>query len=417
MIVNVPINRIADNPFQPRMLYADVEDLAASISGMKGELKATCGLIHVPNGRLVIDGQPAPFSGSLPPADDPAWSVELSEGHRRYRAFKLLAESDADYATMPVNVIPMDDRTMDNMAWDENVARAELSPVEKARALQRTLDKFGLTQAALAEQRRMSPSAVSNALRLLKLPEVLLDAIHAGKLSERHGIAYLPAMDIPEADLKLAGLTTRLQFGLTYDAPRPDVLARRLVEIGDVTADQVREIVERIRRRSLEAKLRARNEQQAREQAQARAAEPAKPAPTMVATGTPSAPVPIPGLPPKSAPAAEGHDFGADPDNEFEAEARQEIQSDEAPPAPQPIVMPAPEFLPDVVISITLKRPAGGPASFLMSAGEAGQWPRMSKGALPDLRAAFDATVAQFLPAEQPAGEQILMEMEVPSDE
>ncbi len=424
MIVNVPTNRTSDNPYQPRMLYADVEDLAASILSMKNELKATKGLIQVPNGRLVIDGQPAPFSGSLPPDNDQNWSVELSIGHRRLRAFRFLEESDADYATMPVNVIPLDDRTMDNLAWDENVVRTELSPVEKARALQRTLDKFSLSQADLAKQRRMSPSAVSNALRLLKLPEALLSAIHEGKLTERHGVRYLPILDITEADLKLAKgqISDKTNFGVSWEGATPGALARRMVEINDVTADQVEAIVSRTKQRVDEAKKRAWNEQQAREQARARASEPEKQAPTMVAT--PSAPVPIPGLPARPVPAAESDESGADEDNEFAAEARQEIMADEAPqtlpetsPAPQPLVMPRkPRELPVIILTARISRVDGSPTAFTLSIAEGNSFPQFFNGPLDELPGAVQHAVALFIPpqGETPVdGEQILMEMPV----
>src|SRR3989304_4223458 len=232
MIVNVPLDRIRDNPFQPRQTYPDIQELAEKIKARKGVLPATHGLIHPPNARVVnARGTMLPWLGGGFSSYPPDCAAQLAEGHRRIRAFRLLAETDPDYACMPVNVVDLDDRAMDDIAWDENLARKDLSPVEEARALQRSLERFGLTQAELADRRRLARSTVTNKLRLLQLPDAMLDAIHEGKLTERHGLAFLPVLDIPTADLPRQ-LKTNTNFGVTWEAPTPETLHKRLVAVG-----------------------------------------------------------------------------------------------------------------------------------------------------------------------------------------
>ena len=406
-IVNVPIAKIQDNPYQPRREYPEIEELAEKIRAMKDELPATKGLIHVPNARIVNSkGDMLAWLGGFSSYTGD-YAVQLAEGHRRLRAFKLLAESDPDYLSMPVNVVDLDDRAMDDIAWDENTARQDLSPVEEARALQRTMERFGLTQADLGARRRMSPSAVSNKIRLLRLPEALLDAVHQGKLTERHGVSYLPILDIPADDLKLANLSRKTNFGSAWEKPTPDALARRMVEIGDLTADQVRDVVERVKGEVASAKKRKWNEQQAA----------ARPAPVMTPVA-PAAPKPIPGMPPVGAgsprPDSDKADSGADEDNEVETGAALEAKDNEAPAALQPIDI-RPRDLPIVTVTIRIGRKSDGRGTFTLSAGEAGQFPQFFNGTLEELPATVERVVALFVPKAAPAtdGEQILMEMEV----
>lgn len=251
MITMVPLSRIHDNPFQARTDYPDIPELAEAIAAMKAALPATRGLIHPPNGRFVRAGIPelAPHELDLTELD---WHVELADGHRRLRAFRVLAESDPDYLVMPVTLGYLSDQIMDDLAWDENEARKDLSCIEEARALARTQEKFGLTQEQLGERRRLARSTVANKLRLLQLPEALQTAIHAGKLSERHGMAYLTIMDIPPADLALveAKLAKYGDFlARSYWPPHPTALLKRLLERDDVTADDLRFIASTLKQR------------------------------------------------------------------------------------------------------------------------------------------------------------------------
>ena len=388
MIVNVPLNRIVDNPFQPRRDYPDIQELADKIKDLKQELPATLGLIHPPNARLVdVTGAvlPVPAGGLPDTAGD--WSVQIAEGHRRLRAFRLLAETDPDYLTMPVNLAELTDQVLDDIAWDENAARKDLSPVEEARALERSLANFHLTQEQLAARRRIARATISNKLRLLKLPEDMLEAIHQGQLSERVGMAYLSIMDIPEVDLKATGLNKSPGFGVTWDTPTPEALRTRLLRFDEkppVTADMVRDIVERVKKKvEFEKKWRW----EARQRAKEVKAELSKPAPNL-------------------------RPIGPGPGQEDTESVPQPL-----PDVPQPLSMPPREvLLPDVVITIRLPRGKDPqPAKFTLSAGEDQQWPQFFQGKYPDdLQDVLSHALALFIP---PIGEQVLMELEVSESE
>lgn len=232
-IVKIALDQIQDNPFQPRERYDGIEELAEKIAAMKAQLPETLGLIHVPNARTV-DGNGA---------------VQLAEGHRRLRAFRLLAAADPDYAEMPVNLVAMPDEDMDDIAWSENYDRKALSPVEEARALKRTLETRQITQEQLASLRRLGRSTVANKIRLLNLPDDLLEAVADGKVSERQAMDILPALEIKSSDLDGAGLTKDIHFipGSTYSVPTPNTLKRRVLEFGNLTGDQIRQTVEQIK--------------------------------------------------------------------------------------------------------------------------------------------------------------------------
>lgn len=265
----VYLKRIRPNPYQTRQDYGDFIDLAYKILDRKTDLPATLGLIHVPNGRVVeldVNGQrlrTLPSSPFPPPVDN--WAVELAEGHRRRRAFQALAEGietaldgktfhktqDPDYERMPINLVEMTDEAMDNIVWDENQQRRNINPVEEAQALEQTRVAFNLTQEQLATRRGMPRSTVANELRLLKLPDDLLKAIAAGKLSKKVGMAFLPALDIKPHEMEQADpkLNTDPSFNnFLYGAPpTPGALRKRLLTKNDLTADEVRRLVERIK--------------------------------------------------------------------------------------------------------------------------------------------------------------------------
>jgi ParB family chromosome partitioning protein len=114
-------------------------------------------------------------------------SYELIAGERRLRA-----ASRAGLAKVPVIVRRdvSDDRMLE-LALIENVQRADLTPIEQARGYQRLIDDHGYTQDQLAQRIGKSRAAVSNALRLLKLPRDICDLVDQGKLSEGHARALL----------------------------------------------------------------------------------------------------------------------------------------------------------------------------------------------------------------------------------
>jgi ParB family transcriptional regulator, chromosome partitioning protein len=119
-------------------------------------------------------------------------------GERRWRASQR-----AGVLEVPVVVREFSDAQAFEAALVENLQRADLNPIETARAFQRLLEDHAHTQETVAQRVGKDRSTVANALRLLKLPDGVLDMIETGQLSEGHGRALLSAND-PAAMLKLA---------------------------------------------------------------------------------------------------------------------------------------------------------------------------------------------------------------------
>jgi len=408
-ITIVPLHRVGDNPYQTRQTYSAIPDLALKIKRLKAELADTLGLIHPPRARLVelaADGHAV--ERVLPPVYPPqgveSWAVQLVEGHRRKRAFELLArgdedaglDADPDYDAIPLMLGEFDDQTMDDIAWDENAARRNLSSVEEARALQRTMETFGLTQADLAERRKLARSTITNKLRLLRLPIKMQQAIHKGRLSERHGIAYLPMMEIAPADLEEARsyVNNNRDFG-DWSAPTPQALLIRLVEDANLTADQVRKAVERTKQAIARAKRQTAevSERNARD-AQERH-EPSAPAPSRGAGRSRM-------LPP-SAPTRVGRTATAQPSAPIALDMPPKVE-----------LKPN---LPEVVITIRVTQEQGDegsprPKNFTLSIGAVGVFPSLKRGEFPELLETVQVAVDQFFNPPQPE-QEILLDMEI----
>lgn len=202
MTTRIPLNLIFDNPFQTRHYYADIADLAASILKMKSARPQTSGLLQVPPARLVIPNRrsgltllnPDEYGGVQSTLDDePDAIIQLAAGHRRLRAFHHLLDQDQDYQTFPVDLLPLDDPTMADIAWEENAKRKDLTPIDEAQALAAAIDIFGYKQVEIGQRWGLSQSAVANKLRLLKLPQDAQEALRLGLLTEKAARALLTA--------------------------------------------------------------------------------------------------------------------------------------------------------------------------------------------------------------------------------
>jgi ParB family chromosome partitioning protein len=120
----------------------------------------------------------------------PGGTYELIAGERRWRAAQL-----AGFDVVPALVRPHDDAESLELALIENMAREDLNPVEEARACALLVDELGLTREDVGKRVGRSRVAVSNLMRLLDLPDEVLDLLVAGTLSEGHGRALLMAPD------------------------------------------------------------------------------------------------------------------------------------------------------------------------------------------------------------------------------
>ncbi len=127
-----------------------------------------------------------------------AGGFHIIAGERRWRA-----SQKAGLFEVPIVVRELSDAQAFEAALVENIQRADLNPIETARAFQRLIDDHKHTQETVATRVGKDRSTVANALRLLKLPSAVLDLIETGQLTEGHGRALLAAVD-PNQMLKLA---------------------------------------------------------------------------------------------------------------------------------------------------------------------------------------------------------------------
>jgi ParB family chromosome partitioning protein len=118
----------------------------------------------------------------------PGGTYELIAGERRWRAAQL-----AGLDTLPAVVREHADRDSLELALIENMAREDLNPVEEARACALLVEELGLSREEVGRRVGRSRVAVSNLLRLLDLPDEVLELLVEGRLTEGHGRALLTA--------------------------------------------------------------------------------------------------------------------------------------------------------------------------------------------------------------------------------
>ena len=117
-------------------------------------------------------------------------SYEIIAGERRWRAAKMAGLNE-----IPAIILDGDELKTAQIAVIENVQREDLNAVEEAFAYKMLIDRFDLTQEEVAKQVGKSRPAVSNALRLLDLPEEVLELLKNGDLSAGHARALLGLKD------------------------------------------------------------------------------------------------------------------------------------------------------------------------------------------------------------------------------
>lgn len=115
---------------------------------------------------------------------------EIVAGERRFRAFKLLGKKE-----IPALVRELNQEEVEKLALIENIQREDLSPIEEAMAYRSLMDTYKLTQEDLAKLLGKPRSNIGNSLRLLRLPEEIMDLIGQGVLSQGHGKVLLSLKD------------------------------------------------------------------------------------------------------------------------------------------------------------------------------------------------------------------------------
>ena len=165
--VTLKISEIEPNRSQPRKEFDEkaLSELAESISKH--------GLLQP----LLV--RPLPLGG-----------YQIVAGERRYRACRM-----AGITEVPVIIRELGDTETMEIALIENLQREDLTPIEEALGYQALIDEHGFSQEEVAQSVGKSRPAITNALRLLKLPQSILDLVSDGKISAGHARALLTLED------------------------------------------------------------------------------------------------------------------------------------------------------------------------------------------------------------------------------
>ena len=216
-VVFIDINEIKPNENQPRKNFDEdkIAELAASI--------LEHGIIQPIVVREKTNG------------------YEIVAGERRYRAARK-----AELKTVPCLVRELTDEQNMLLAIIENMQREDLNPIEEAQAIEKMIKTYGLTQEQVSKSLAKSRPYITNALRLLRLPEKVQDMISSGSLSSGHARA-LVAIGDEKKQIALAeraereGLSVRdieKLSGESKKMPRPAARAnRKAADVAGVEED------------------------------------------------------------------------------------------------------------------------------------------------------------------------------------
>ena len=171
-LLTLPISKVEPRSEQPRKYFDEdaLQELADSI--------AQYGLIQPITVRKQSSGY-----------------YQIIAGERRWRASRL-----AGLTEVPVRVIEADDRRTAELALVENLQREDLDPVEEAAGIRELMTRCNLTQEQAAQKLGKSRSALANSLRLLNLPENVLELLKSGFINIGHAkvILSLPTPELQE---------------------------------------------------------------------------------------------------------------------------------------------------------------------------------------------------------------------------
>lgn len=209
-VMEVPVDKISVNPFQPRTNFDEtaLEELSKSIKEF--------GLI-----------QPI----TVRKKDD---SYIIISGERRFRAAQM-----AGLKTVPVFIKDTDDKGMLEMAIVENIQRQDLNAIEIALSFQRLIDECSLTQETMADKVGKKRSTITNFLRLLKLPAEIQVSIRDGQISMGHAKAIL---SLPDTEAQLSLCEQIVKKGLSVR--QAEAKAKAMMENGNEKAKEKEELPE-----------------------------------------------------------------------------------------------------------------------------------------------------------------------------
>ncbi len=173
-LMQLPVDQIDANPFQPRRDF-DPAEIAALASSLKEHGMLQPVLVRPMDGRF-----------------------QLVAGERRLRAAQA-----AHLHQIPARVMELDDQRVSEMAMVENLQREDLNAMDKAVAFKGYMDRYSGTQEELARRLGLDRSTIANLIRLLDLPAEVQDAVRVRKLTAGHARALLGLED-PAAQLAAA---------------------------------------------------------------------------------------------------------------------------------------------------------------------------------------------------------------------
>ncbi|OQX70771.1 hypothetical protein B6D52_03535, partial [Candidatus Parcubacteria bacterium 4484_255] len=196
-VYDISIEQIDPSPNQPRQNFTrtDMEELINSIQA-NGIIQPLI-LVKKENGRY-----------------------EIIAGERRWRSAKILG-----LKTVPSLIRAIDVNKKLEIALLENIQRKDLNAMEKARAYQRLIDEFNLTQKDISKRLGMARATIANTLRLLRLPEVVQNAVEQEKISEGHAKTLCSINDPAKQEMFLKRI---LGLGLTVRETAKMVNTKRI---------------------------------------------------------------------------------------------------------------------------------------------------------------------------------------------
>ena len=165
-IVLLNVYEIDDNPFQPRRDFGEAEIASLAESLKDHDMLQPLLVRHIGD------------------------RYQLISGERRLRA-----AIKAGWEMVPARVREADDRLVAELAIVENLQRKDLNAIEKALSFKRYLDEHHCTQEELAQRLKIDRSTIANLMRLLELPEPVVDSVRRGSLTAGHARALLPLGD------------------------------------------------------------------------------------------------------------------------------------------------------------------------------------------------------------------------------
>ena len=166
--LELSVDEIEANPFQPRREFHP-EEIASLAESLKHHQQLQPVLVRIVEGRY-----------------------QLISGERRLRA-----TIHAGLKTIRAEVREADDRLVAELAIIENLQRKDLNPIEKALSFKRYIDEHHCKQDDLARRLSIDRSTIANLMRLLELPQPILDLVASGEVTAGHARALLPIGDEP----------------------------------------------------------------------------------------------------------------------------------------------------------------------------------------------------------------------------